>query len=495
MIKKILTAAMVTMSVTSFAQNVGVNGDGSTPDVSAMLDIKSTDKGVLIPRMTQSERNGITNPATGLLIFQTDVAAGFYYNSGTPGTPAWVMVSNAGSTQGTQNGVLVGQGIGNASTFSAASTNAKQVLSTTTAGGPPTWVDPLSTLPLSTNNNQVLATPTGGGTPAWVDPITTLPLSPVNGNGAVVVSGSGNTVGGTGLNVSVEGTLGGVMYGQGTGVGASFTGASTGANQVLATPTMGGAPAWVNPLTLFSTTNISNPVGSSVVVTNGTGQLLGTTPVSVDVRGTQGGVMYGTGTGTSAAFSAAGTTGQYLKSNGTAAPAYTTPVSYYSVPIFNTSNGARVLNEGMYSGSNANYSFTTIGGQANVNIIAGSFHIAQFNERLTSVNGFLCANQTAIDYQMLVSLYKFPGLLTGACGNAPAIVLPTFQLIGTCNVNWTAAQFGGKYNITIPATTIADLAPGDGLVLFVQNLSTNTGTTATRAWVQQGTATFSVNVQ
>jgi hypothetical protein len=466
-IKKLLTVAMVTLSVTSFAQNVGVNGDGSAPNASAMLDIKSTDKGVLIPRMLMSERDLITNPATGLMVFQTDNTPGFYYNSGTPGSPVWTMLAGANALEGTQNGVLVGQGTGNASTFSAASTNA----------------------------NQVLATPTSGGAPTWVDPITTLPTSAVGGSGAVVVNGTGSLVGGTGLTVGVEGTLGGVMYGQGTGTGASFTNASTGANQVLYTATTGGAPSWVNANTPITKTNIAPGTGSTVVVNNGSNTVLGSTPVTVDVQGTQGGVMYGNGTGTAALFSAVGTAGQYLKSNGTAAPAFTTPVSTYSVPIFHTSNGARVLNEGMYSGSNANYSFTTIGGQANVNIIAGSFHIAQVNEKLLSVTGFLCANQANSDYQMLVSLYKFPGLLTGACGAAPAIVLPTFQLVGTCNVNWTAAQFGGKYNITIPATAIADLAPGDGLVLFVQNLSTNLVPTATRSWVQQGTATFAVNVQ
>ena len=53
-IKRFLTASLLSLSITSFAQNVGVNADGSTADASAMLDIKSTTKGVLIPRMTES---------------------------------------------------------------------------------------------------------------------------------------------------------------------------------------------------------------------------------------------------------------------------------------------------------------------------------------------------------------------------------------------------------------------------------------------------------
>jgi hypothetical protein len=76
---------------------VAVNADGGLPDISAMLDVRSSSKGVLAPRMTQEQRNLIANPATGLTIFQTDGIPGLYYNSGTPAVPAWAMVgSNAG---------------------------------------------------------------------------------------------------------------------------------------------------------------------------------------------------------------------------------------------------------------------------------------------------------------------------------------------------------------------------------------------------------------
>ncbi|MCF8365990.1 MAG: DUF1566 domain-containing protein [Bacteroidales bacterium] len=66
------------------AQNVSINNDGSKPDSSAMLDVKSTEKGVLVPRMTEAQKNAIINPATGLVIFQIDGGSGFYYyaNSG-----------------------------------------------------------------------------------------------------------------------------------------------------------------------------------------------------------------------------------------------------------------------------------------------------------------------------------------------------------------------------------------------------------------------------
>lgn len=85
--KTILTVTFFLLSLAVSSQNIGINTN--TPDPSAQLDISSTSKGLLVPRMTQGQRNAIASPATGLLIFQTDVQPGFYYNNGTPGTPAW----------------------------------------------------------------------------------------------------------------------------------------------------------------------------------------------------------------------------------------------------------------------------------------------------------------------------------------------------------------------------------------------------------------------
>lgn len=59
-----------------FAQ-VTVGGNGSS-----VLSINSTTKGVLTPRMTQAERLSIANPATGLLVYQTDNVPGFYFYAG-----------------------------------------------------------------------------------------------------------------------------------------------------------------------------------------------------------------------------------------------------------------------------------------------------------------------------------------------------------------------------------------------------------------------------
>jgi hypothetical protein len=55
---------------------VGINTDGSVPDNSAMLDVKSASKGLLPPRMTLAERSAISSPADGLLVYCTDCGSG-----------------------------------------------------------------------------------------------------------------------------------------------------------------------------------------------------------------------------------------------------------------------------------------------------------------------------------------------------------------------------------------------------------------------------------
>ena len=83
---KILLSLLLGIAILSSSAQVAVTTDGSSADASAMLDVKSTSKGVLISRMTQGQRNSISSPATGLMIYQTDDTPGFYYYNGTAWT-------------------------------------------------------------------------------------------------------------------------------------------------------------------------------------------------------------------------------------------------------------------------------------------------------------------------------------------------------------------------------------------------------------------------
>lgn len=86
---KILLLLGLWLSTFSYAQNIAINGTGAAPNASAMLDITSTNSGLLIPRMTSAQRTAIAAPATGLLVYDTTVGA-FYYFDGTQ----WVLLLN-----------------------------------------------------------------------------------------------------------------------------------------------------------------------------------------------------------------------------------------------------------------------------------------------------------------------------------------------------------------------------------------------------------------
>ena len=64
----------------AIAQNVAITDDDLySPNSSAMLDVKSVSKGILIPRLTAAQRTGISAPPTGLLVFDTNFGCFFYY--------------------------------------------------------------------------------------------------------------------------------------------------------------------------------------------------------------------------------------------------------------------------------------------------------------------------------------------------------------------------------------------------------------------------------
>ena len=69
--QSLLLIIVLLLSLTSFPQ-VSINNDGADPDNSAILDVKSTAKGMLIPRMTATQIGAIVNPANGLQVYNTD---------------------------------------------------------------------------------------------------------------------------------------------------------------------------------------------------------------------------------------------------------------------------------------------------------------------------------------------------------------------------------------------------------------------------------------
>jgi len=87
------------------AQSVSINTTGATANSSSILDVSSTAKGVLFPRMTKAQKNAIATPATGLLVYQAGPdSVGFHYYSGSQwfwlpsnGGDDWKLTGNAGT--------------------------------------------------------------------------------------------------------------------------------------------------------------------------------------------------------------------------------------------------------------------------------------------------------------------------------------------------------------------------------------------------------------
>jgi len=96
---------MILICSSTYSQ-VGIGTE--TPNSSSLLELSSTSKGLLVPRMTENQKNAISTPAQGLLVFQTNGTVGFYSYDGTN----WLHLID-GSSQGLYFGPGTGNGNNN----------------------------------------------------------------------------------------------------------------------------------------------------------------------------------------------------------------------------------------------------------------------------------------------------------------------------------------------------------------------------------------------
>ena len=85
---KVLLSVCIFLSSAQLLWSQNIIG-AQTGNPTAILDLQSTDKGLLIPRLTSDERSAITNPAPGLMIFNTTLNC-LEINLGSSGSPDWV---------------------------------------------------------------------------------------------------------------------------------------------------------------------------------------------------------------------------------------------------------------------------------------------------------------------------------------------------------------------------------------------------------------------
>ena len=98
--------ALLSLAINELSAQVGIGTVNA--NASAILDMTSTSKGVLVPRMTAAQRAVIASPATGLMVYQTDGASGFYFNAGTSASPGWAPILSV--SPGASGNVLTSDG-------------------------------------------------------------------------------------------------------------------------------------------------------------------------------------------------------------------------------------------------------------------------------------------------------------------------------------------------------------------------------------------------
>lgn len=111
--KTLLALVLVLLTFKTFSQaaGVGVNATGAAPDGSAILDISSTDSGVLIPRLTTVQRDAIISPAHGLTVYNLDTDCFDYFS-----VSFWSSLCDVNSTTDEKPRMLgYGGGVGSAS--------------------------------------------------------------------------------------------------------------------------------------------------------------------------------------------------------------------------------------------------------------------------------------------------------------------------------------------------------------------------------------------
>ncbi|MCF6142543.1 hypothetical protein L1S34_14720 [Flavobacterium sp. K77] len=240
--KKLFFLGLSLIALNATAQSVAINTDGSTADPSAILDLKSSNQGVLVPRLTQTQRTAIATPATGLMVYQTDATAGFYFYNGT----AWTSLNGTNGTNGT-NGAN-GQGVPTGGT-------ANQVLAKVNA----------------TDFNTQWVTPSGADNLGNHTATTTLNMNSNAITGATNITATGTATLGGNAYPTNTGTNGQVL--QTNGAGALSWGSASGGGsslQLVVTKTVGQTTQVASSLTLAAdVVNFESANGTGAALTGG----------------------------------------------------------------------------------------------------------------------------------------------------------------------------------------------------------------------------------
>ena len=310
----------------------------TTPDASSMLDVTSTTKGVLVPRMTTTQRTAITSPANGLLVFDTDTNTFWFYassawvNLSAAANTGWSLTGNSGTDPNTQ---FIGTTDNQPLIFKVNNLQAGKINGFNTAIG----ASALLTNSTGTNNTAI-------GVSALFSN-TTGSYNTASGLNALFSNTTGNNNTASGQNALLGNTTGGnnTANGQGalytnrtgsanTAIGVNALGNNTTANDNTAT---GTNALYFNTTGFYNTANGSQALFSNTTgvgnTANGQGALYSNTTGTLN-----------TATGTSALYN--NTTGSFNTASGNGTLFYNTTGSN------NTASGIEALHGNTTGASN-----------------------------------------------------------------------------------------------------------------------------------------------